>query len=1063
MQYELSIDVQNFESSIVILMNYWTSLISAEQANRLADLVLAVVENLLDDPMQTAGRLELRTSSDVDLLSSWNQVPLVEEDRCLHQVIEEQVSSKPDAVAIVSDEGSLTFHQLDGMANRLAQHLIQLGAGPEIIIPCCFEKSIWAIVAMLGVLKAGAACAALEPAHPLERLQTILTDTQAPFVLSSSSQTALVAQTGLQAVIVTEESLSKLPPCTSAPNTGVKPDNKAFIVYTSGSTGTPKGAILEHRNLYASSRGFGTFGMNSESRVAHFSSYAFDVSIGETMLALTHGACVCVISEEDRLGDLTAALNRLQATFTQLTPTVVRTLEPSQLPYMKTVVTAGELLTDDIINKWADKVQLFNSYGPCECAINSTGSGLLKAGARGAVIGKPLQSRLWIVDPENDHLLVPPGAVGELVVNGPIVGRGYLNNPERTKAAFIETPQWANASAGTGRFYKTGDLARWTSDGSIYYLGRKDAQVKIHGQRIELGEVEYRIAEKAGAAFKGVVAAVPSSGRLKQRLVALLSLGDQTPYQSGGISVIDDVDLKSRVLAEIADISEAVKKSLPRHMVPSLWIPVHDVAKLPSGKTNRRFINKWLEDMDQQLYAELTTSSQPTIIPPSSDMEAMLQRIWGDILHLDATNISMDQSFFALAGDSVLAMQLMARCRAEGVAVKVRDIFQYTTIASLAPRCTREVSSEYSATESYLPRTSLIEAEEGDFNLRPDMSNIEAVYPSSPMQQDILNIQEIQKNAWFASFIVEAKLPSQYRLSQIADLAEGWQKVVDRHAILRTFFQAGQRTGRYYQVVLKHFTAPVSYTTGASSADPMIIFNPSPDMPESGLPPHRMVFAETELGDRVFIQLQISHALYDAVGISVLWHDFQVAYSSIRGDGVPLEDTPVSPYRTFISYIDGLPKLDTISFWKNHLQGTMPSFFPSLANKQSSQAIDVAGQSSTQAPPLSGSFASIAIPINRTDKIRAFCKEQAATTANLFQAAWSLVLRHFTKSDDVSFGFMLSGRDAPLPGVDTILGPLINLLPCTVKTSRHKTLQSVLRDLQSNYAETLMVSCNRIT
>ncbi|UKZ57179.1 NRPS [Trichoderma virens] len=1015
-EYELSIDVQNFESSIVILMNYWTSLLSVEQANRLADLVVAVVERLVDDPIRTVGELELRTSGDAALLSSWNHAPLVEEGRCLHEVIEEQVASKPDAVAIVSDEGSLTFHQLDGMANRLAHHLVQLGAGPEVIIPCCFEKSIWAIVAMLGVLKAGAACAALDPAHPLERLQTILKDTQAPFILSSSSQTALAAQTNLQAVVVTEETLNKLSFCASAPITDVKPDNKAFIVYTSGSTGTLKGTILEHRNLYASSRGFGMFGMNSESRVAHFSSYAFDVSIGETILALTHGACVCIISEEDGLGDLTSALNRLQATFTQLTPTVVRTLEPSELPYMRTVVTAGELLTNDIINKWTDKVQLFNSYGPCECAINSTGTDLLKADARGAVIGKPLQSRLWIVDPENDQLLVPPGAVGELVVNGPIVGRGYLNNPDRTKAAFMDMPRWANASVPVGRFYKTGDLARWTSDGNIYYLGRKDVQVKIHGQRIELGE---------------------------------------TLYQGGGISVIDDVDLKSRLLAEFADITESVKKSLPRHMVPSLWIPVHNVPKLPSGKTNRRFISQWLEEMSQELHTELTTSSQPRIVPPNSDMEAMLQRIWGDILHLDSKSISTDQSFFSLAGDSVLAMQLMAHCRAEGVIVKVRDIFQYTTIASLAPRFTREMGELYGVSGEHMPQKTIIEAEQGDLDL-DDVSNIEAVYPSSPMQRSILTIQETQRNAWFASFIVEAELPTQHRPTQLEDLTMSWQMVVNRHSIVRTAFRTGKHTDRYYQIKLKKFSAPVSYITDASSADHTSIFNVSPNIPEFGLPPHHLVLAEATSAKRVFIQLQISHALYDAVGISVLWHDFQVAYSSVRGGGVALDSMPVFPYQNFISYIDNLPKPSALNFWKNHLDGFSPCFFPSLSYERSDQAAGAAGPSSVPTPLLYGSFNSIAIPINRIDKIRAFCKEQAATTANLFQTAWALVLRQFTKSDDVSFGFMLSGRDAPLPEVDTILGPLINLLPCTVKASDHKTLRSMLRDLQSNYAETLI-------
>lgn len=1030
------------KTQIHVMVHYWTSSISAGQASALADTILATINQALAEPSQKIGQLDLFSDRDRDLLSQWNPVLSPDQGRLLHHLIEEQAASKPlHAVAVTSNEGSLTYHQLNEMANKLSHHLSQLGVSPEVIVPCCFEKSTWAIVAMLAVLKAGAACVALDPALPTERRKLIIRDTDASFILTSVAQSKSAEALDANVISVSQDTIDRLPqpPVDGVPDTGVRPDNAAFIVYTSGSTGTPKGAVLEHRNLYAFSTGDAMPNMTSESRVAHFASYAYDVSIEETILTLTRGACVCIISDDDRLADLPGALNQLQVNWADLTPTVLRMLEPRNLPYLKTVVLGGELLTDDVIAKWHNNVQIFNSYGPCECAIACCATEALKIGDRGAIIGKPKQANIWIVDAEDDQRMVPVGAIGELCITGPLVGRGYLKDPVKTKAAFIDAPSWARGSDTNFpcRFYKTGDLARWNADGTITYMGRKDNQTKIHGQRIELGEIEYQVTSGADARISGVVAAVPSSGRLKQRLVVLMAVGDEQPsmHQDSSIHRITDQEQLSIARRELVNLSTSLKKNLPQHMVPNLWIFVYKIPTLPSGKTNRRLVNQWLDSMDQETYTDIVASSQePTaVVPPSSEMEKTLLELLSQILDLPAPSISMDQSFVALGGDSVLAMKFLARCRANGIIAQLRDVFQQTSISALASCCT---VSNTPTTDKRIAGLTTSHTTSIQEDLGINNANVEDIYPASPMQESIVRVQQT-RNAWYANWVVEIRPSSKDSPPvQMADVAKSWQQVVNMHPILRTFFQTGTQSGQVYQVVLRDFSAPISYL--AESPDAVNDFELLPDMPADGTPPHRIVLAESASG-AVLLQLQISHALYDAVSLSILWHDLQVAYTQ----GLSKEPRPA--YRSFISYLGSLDRSQTIAFWRDHLTSAQSCQFPSNNKSPSADG------------HISESFTSATVPFHKTDQVRALCKKYAITTANLFQAVWALVLRQYTGLDDVCFGFMLSGRDAPIPSVDAIAGPLINLMPCRVKMSQETKLESLFLELQTNLAETLMV------
>ncbi|KAL4967242.1 uncharacterized protein BDV14DRAFT_198344 [Aspergillus stella-maris] len=1051
-EYDLSLDVMESKAEIHIMLHYWTDIIEAEHATSILSLITSLIKQIATEPLQSVQELQLFGQTDLEFMDRCSLATSPIADRCIHEVIQAQVATKPvDSIAIESDAGSLTYRELDDLTNNLAHLLVERGAGPEVIVPCCFEKSPWAIVAMLAVLKSGATCVAIDPDYPSERKRMIVEDTGATFVLTSPAQATSITDIQVPAVLISPEYLHAMVSLERpGPRTTVTPSNAAFIVYTSGSTGTPKGAVLEHRNLYAACRGLERLLMTSESRVSHFASYAFDVSIEETVLALARGACVCIIPDKDRLGDLAGALNRLKVNWLDLTPTVLRMLDADDLPHLKTIVLGGELLPDDIAAKWHDRVNLFNAYGPCECTISATATDPLKPGDRGSVIGRPLESRLWIVDADNDRgRLLPVGAVGELCIEGALVSRGYLNNPEKTDESFIDAALWPvgqDDGRSPRRAYKTGDLARWNADGTMSYLGRKDSQVKIHGQRLELGEVEHQVLACAGPRMKSAIAAVPKQGYLSQRLVLFFvpDTAQQSPAApSRQPPLIQDTALVSGALNEAAQTRDDLKARLPRHMIPSLWLPVFAIPTMPSGKANRRLLQQWLETADQQTYAGLlsTTHKLTTVISPATVMEEDLRNIWSALLSQPANSISMDQNFFASGGDSVLAIRFISRCRAQGIVASLRDLFHYGTISALAPHCTRVTQEPLDATIKSSPPSSprgLEQTAQEAGLLSIDLSTVEDIYPCSPMQNSILAIQNKQKNAWYASWIMELRVSASLALE---DVARCWQQVVDRHAILRTTFQFSSiKPDTFYQVVLKSFSAPVSYVSQTASLDPFSPFNASPDMPDSNTPPHRLVLAGASSG-AVLLQLQLSHTLYDAVSLSILWNDLEAACAG------SLHEVPAAPkYRTFIDYLSGIDKGKTLSFWKKHLANTRPCHlrFPA--------------QTATPTPS-AGSFVSTVVPFTKTSQARAFCHAHAITSANLFQAAWALALRHLTGSDDVCFGFMLSGRDAPISNVDDISGPCVNLLPYRVRLARGETrfsLSTLLHGIQSDLAMVLM-------
>lgn len=484
-EYPVSINIEVSDDAAIVDLDYWTDHLSAGQATNVATTFVRVLENIMFNSTLSLSRLDHLSGRHWQQIQSWNVMPESLKE-CVHHRFEPWVESQPDAPAVRSFDGNYTYSQLNDVTNRLAHYLVELGIAPGDFVPTCFDKSSFAVVAMLAVLKAGGAAVPLDANHPKQALELRVEETRSQIVLTTDARSELFEDVIPDVVIVDSVLLDDLPHSDKPACTTVQAHDPAFVIFTSGSTGRPKGVVLEHSAMVTSAHAHGTnLGVSTGTRFLQFASYTFDNSLEEMFTTLQRGGCVCVPSEDQRMNDLPGAIAELEANFMDLTPTVAALLDPVDVPTIKGLALGGEALTKAVVDRWSRYVPVHGQYGPSEASINSAWK-FFRNGDEGEPtnIGRAIGSVSWVVDPDNRNRLVPIGCKGELLIEGPILSRGYLNDPEKTKLAFIQDPEWAVAGGSTGRrFYCTGDLVHYTSEGEMMYLGRKDSQVKVTTSR----------------------------------------------------------------------------------------------------------------------------------------------------------------------------------------------------------------------------------------------------------------------------------------------------------------------------------------------------------------------------------------------------------------------------------------------------------------------------------------------------------------------------------------------------------------------------------------------------
>jgi len=638
--FDLTVEFQPAADALEGSLEYNTDLFDARTAVALGEHLTVLLTAIAAGARRPVGELPLLTTGEESrLLTEWNATALDVPAATVTELFESQAQRSPDETALVAGDIALSFAELNALANRLARHLVALGAGPERVVAVALPRTADAIVAFLAVLKAGAVYLPIDPALPTDRKELLLRDSGAELVLGTAELAA--ARPEYSAADLTDAD-------RTAP---LRPGNTAYVIYTSGSTGRPKGVAVPHRNLtnllFNHRNDFAAPGRRL--RVALTATLSFDTSL-EGPLLMADGHELHLIGDDTRLDAdaLVGYIAEHRIDFLDLTPTYLRRLIPAGLltdprHRPKILMLGGEALDDTLWRELsgAEVTVAHNFYGPTEYTVDAVSCRVGET-AR-PVLGRPLlNTRAYVLD--EDLRPVPTGVPGELCLAGAQLARGYLGRPGRTAGSFVANPFGAPGE----RMYRTGDRARWTPDGQLEYLGRLDDQVKIRGFRVEPGEVEAALTRLPDVSAAAVVANRPDGGHA--RLVAyVVGAGEVTPD----------------------GLRAALRATLPDYLVPSVFVPIDAIPLTPQGKVDRRALPAPDAPTDGQAY-----------VPARTAVEHQLVAIWSEVLGND--RIGVEDNFFGLGGDSILSIQVVAQARQAGLRLTSRDIFLHQTIAGLA-------------------------------------------------------------------------------------------------------------------------------------------------------------------------------------------------------------------------------------------------------------------------------------------------------------------------------------------------------------------------------------------
>ena len=669
-KFDVAIELDDRPEGLTGRYEYSTDLFDAPTIERMVHHWQHILESVVQDTTQPLALIPLLTESEQhSMLVEWNDTHHPFPDTvCIHQQFEEQVERTPDAIAVTFESTSLTYHDLNHRANRIAHHLQELGVVPDSIVGVCMERSLEMVIALLAILKAGGAYVPLEPTYPQERLNYLMQDAQLPIILTQTRFRELLPHDETHVLCLDDEQVMATLQNEENPTSEVMPDNLIYVLYTSGSTGRPKGVMLMHRaivnRLHDMQR---RYQLTAEDRMMQKTPFGFDVSVWEFFWPLLYGSRLVVARPggHQDAAYLANFIREQRITTMHFVPSMLRAvlMEPhiERCTSIKRVFCGGEVLTNELqtqfFNHFAHTdAHLYNFYGPTETAIEATAWQCQRDSNDTVVpIGYPIDNiQTYILNASLQP--VPIGVAGELHIGGVGLARGYFKRPELTAEKFIVNPFDTNVGVrfiAPSRLFKSGDVARYRADGAIEFLGRIDHQVKIRGVRIELGEVEAALLQHPDVQ-EGIVVAREDTPNNK-RLVAYIVMKEQ---QSSGVD----------------DLRGFLKERLTQDMLPSAFVFLDQLPLLSNGKVDHHALPApdWTRP-------EL----EETFVAPRTELEEQLVAVWAQVLGIDQVGIR--DNFFDLGGHSLLAARLVTRIKQVcGLTLTLSMLFANPTIEQLA-------------------------------------------------------------------------------------------------------------------------------------------------------------------------------------------------------------------------------------------------------------------------------------------------------------------------------------------------------------------------------------------
>ena len=1007
-KFDLTLTLMEGSEGIDGGLEYSLDLYGAETIRRMARHYERVVAEVVKDADQRVNAIELMSGSEREqILAEWNETAQAyPQDQLAHELFEEQVERTPEAVAVVFQDQALSYRELNARANQLARVLVEHGVGPEILVAVLAERGVDFLITMLAIFKAGGAYIPLDPHHPARRIGQALSGSGANFVITASQFESLAAEAvaGLTAenhpAMLLLESLFR--DFSQEENLGLSfvSNQLAYVIFTSGSTGAPKGAMVEQggmlNHLFAKIR---TLQLDDEDVVAETASQCFDISVWQFLAALLVGGQVQIIGD-DIAHDPAALLDQIELsgiTILEIVPTMMRTILTEadrrqvkpDLSTVRCMIPTGEALPPDLCYDWFllyPEIPLLNAYGPTECSDDVTHysiDGGLSEGTVRVPIGRPIaNTQIYVVNAELQPQ--PVGIVGELYIGGVGVGRGYLNEACKTSESFAPSPFTREAGA---RLYKSGDLAVYSPDGNLEYVGRIDHQVKVRGFRIELGEIEAVLREHPQVRQSVVVGSEDKRGG--KRLVG---------YVVGAEGVT------------AAELKRHVRERLPEYMAPEAILILEEMPVTVNGKIDRKRLPE-VEEVGREIEQEYVGARSP--------VEEILAGIFGEVLKLD--RVGIHDNFFELGGHSLLATQAISRVREVfGVEIGVRSIFEESAVAGLAQRI--EEAIKIGEKEEALP----IVAVSRDQNL-----------PLSFAQQRLWFIDQLEPNSTLYNISGAVKLEGRLNLEALE-----WaiNQIIRRHEALRTKFEVVE--GMAAQVIdpwepRRLERADLTFLTAKElEVEVQRIMNEEAgtgfDLRRGPLIRVKVLRLEEEQHVALFT---MHHIVSDGWSMEILIREVGALYQAyLTGEESPLSELPIqyADYATWQrQYFTDKVLEKHLAYWKKQFSGPLP-------------ALDLpAAHPRPLVPSYRGATKSFSLSAELSTALKSLSRQEGATPFMTLLAAFKTLLYGYTAQEDIIIGTPVANRNRA--EIEPLIGFFINMLPLRTDLSGNPRFRELLK------------------
>jgi amino acid adenylation domain-containing protein len=963
-RFDIALHVRELDDGLKVAIVYNTDLFDAARIERMFGHFRTLLEAIVANPDQRLVALPLLTQGErQQLLVEWNHTSYhYPSQACIHELFEAQVERTPEASAVVCDGAQISYAVLNRRANQLAHHLCALGVGPDVLVGICMERSVEMVIGLWGILKTGGAYVPLDPTYPKERLAFMVEDSRVSVLLTQAKLAATLPQEGIHLICLEADWGELSQQSEGNPMSGVSPENLAYVIYTSGTTGKPKGVAVTHRSLHnLLCWKQANFPLTETDRVLQKTSLSFDAVIWELYAPLLTGAQLVLAqlgSHTDSSYLVKTVVNH-KITALKLVPSLLRLLvEEAGLEHwtcLKRVFCGGEVLHADLQARFFARLEadLYNLYGPTEACVDATFWTCQRQACQHVVpIGHPItNAQIYILDSYRQP--VPIGVPGELHIGGIGVARGYLGRPALTAEKFIPHPFSDTPGA---RLYKTGDLARYLPDGAIEFLGRFDHQVKVHGFRIELEEIEAVLNQHAAVREAAVVVREDRAG--EKHLVAYVV---PTPGQQPGSS----------------ELRQEIQTQLPTYMVPAAFVLLQTLPITSNHKLDRQALP--MPDWSQ-------LARETVYVAPRTPEEEILTSIWSAVLGVEAVGIHDD--FFALGGHSLLATQIMARLRDSfQIELPLRQLFETPTAAGLA--------------------SSIEAAQHTGMGLH--------VPPLRQVPRDgALPLSFAQERLWFLDQLAPGTrvyhIPVAIRLHgplQVPALAQSLTEVVQRHAALRTTFAA--EAGRPMQVIAAtaSLTLPVvdlqtlPATTQEAAVQRLVTEENQRPFDLGRGPLVRTMVLRLGTAEHVGL-VTMHHIISDGWSMGLFVRELMGLYeASTTGHPVSLPELPVQ-YADFAlwqrQWLDGAALESQVAYWRQCLQGASPDL--GLPLDRPRPAVQT----------FRGARQSVRLPVPLTAALKALSQQEGVTLFMTLLTAFKTLLYRYTGQTDLSVGTPIAGR-----------------------------------------------------